>query len=609
MRGLEWARRSWVDGVYWLTIAFICAVRLLLTSDLALDVSFSPHDDLLYVSRAYHYLLGEAFGPYDSRLLSKLPGLSLWIAWIRWLGIPYLFSTHLFFLAAGLYFISALRACGTPPWVCLGTYLITVLNPVSFDWQWFRVLREPISSPLLLIFFTSQIFIFKAAKERRSYATSLFILGVSFAISQILREEDKILIIPIVFLGVALYFYQQGIYSRKWVTPTVVVVLPLLLSWLTQASLRSYIKRHYGEPILYEMNEGEYPKLIAAIRSIDVKIDNRYVMVSQEALEKLTGVVPRIQPLFSILPAPGFDTESCQRFGICSEWANAWMLFWVKDAIHFSGLVQDMTTSQSFYRDLRWEIERACQTGKLQCSRSGSGLFPPVELRWFRVFFKEWLKILHDMTQSPLRFAEVEAPIYSVETDIGRKFQLATMTHHFDSQAIQKQREDFRWQTYPRESLRALRYWIQYPEVATDRVYGIMSGNPKRAEEHFLRTAKANQLKLDQVPSHFSSGMAGCRRILSQIFQSLDTFLELNGLFFFCLIVVWWQKRFSPFQIVFLNFLTLSVLRSVAMGYVSIYMGSVDTRLFFSTYILLLSFAPVLIFDGFHELRLKNAEG
>src|SRR5437870_3900971 len=104
---LFWLRRGavalkWVyessgrsNTFLWVACGWLILIKLALVSDLAVLMVFSPHDDQLYVSRAYHLLKDGTYGPYDSRLLVKLPGLSLLLAAVRRLGIPYLIFLNL----------------------------------------------------------------------------------------------------------------------------------------------------------------------------------------------------------------------------------------------------------------------------------------------------------------------------------------------------------------------------------------------------------------------------------------------------------------------------------------------------------------------------------
>jgi len=71
---------------FWVTVFVL--LKLFLLSGSAVQMVYSLHDDELYVSRAFHLLMDGRLGPYDSRLLEKLPGISLWLAGNRLLGIP-----------------------------------------------------------------------------------------------------------------------------------------------------------------------------------------------------------------------------------------------------------------------------------------------------------------------------------------------------------------------------------------------------------------------------------------------------------------------------------------------------------------------------------------
>ena len=86
------------DVAFWLLASVLVLVKLALTSDLPLQIILTPTDDSMYVERAFHLLSGEAFGPYDSTILVKYPGISLWLAAVRTLGIPFLLSVDAVYL-------------------------------------------------------------------------------------------------------------------------------------------------------------------------------------------------------------------------------------------------------------------------------------------------------------------------------------------------------------------------------------------------------------------------------------------------------------------------------------------------------------------------------
>ena len=96
-------------------------------------------------------------------------------------------------------------------------------------------------------------------------------------------------------------------------------LVPMVLGTGYELALRAFVERHYGLAILHDSGEGEFPRLLAAIRSIQTAKDNRLVMVTQEALEKLRTTVPAFLPVIERLPKPGARTFSCQLQGVCSS--------------------------------------------------------------------------------------------------------------------------------------------------------------------------------------------------------------------------------------------------------------------------------------------------
>ena len=85
-----WGYRKMQAGLFWFVVILLVATKLVLVSDLSVTIGYSPHDDSLYVERAFSMLSGQGFGVYDSRVLVKYPGLSIWLAGARMIGLPFL---------------------------------------------------------------------------------------------------------------------------------------------------------------------------------------------------------------------------------------------------------------------------------------------------------------------------------------------------------------------------------------------------------------------------------------------------------------------------------------------------------------------------------------
>ncbi len=219
------------------------------------------------------------------------------------------------------------------------------------------------------------------------------------------REEGPLLYVAYAgFVVLAIWRAKKELLVQKgWRFRSALALLfivPLAISSGAKTTVRQFVKQQYGLPILHEMSEGEYPRLIAAMREVRSRTMNRHVMITQEALQKIRTAVPLLAPLIDRLPPPGKTTYSYDRFKISDEWTNGWMVFWVRKAGADAGLTPDSVTDQKFYREARLGIEEACRNGRLPCSKRGDGLLPPFELRWLSAFIGELRGVLR-MSVSP----------------------------------------------------------------------------------------------------------------------------------------------------------------------------------------------------------------
>lgn len=404
----EQGRAGWADTAgsagrrilptYWIWIA--CAVlvlaKLALVADLRMVVTYAPHDDSLYVMRALALLSGDGFGPYDSRTLVKFPGLSFWLAMESQLGIPHFVSIHLLYGVAALYFLAALLRAGVPSLVALCGFALCLFDPYSFSVEWHRIIREPIATSLLLIILAAAIFTVRAASLGRVAYAHWGMFSVTLAFAGLMREEDPLLLVILFAVGAStltFVFQRNGGPRLTWRAWAFIVILASACVWGANTMTRSFVQHHYSARIIHDYGEGEFPRFVAAIRSIRSAKDNRYVMVTQEALRSLRAEVPRFAPVIDLLPPPSPWSYSCSWIGVCSEWSTGWFLFWIKDAAYQAGLTPSLQAAQDYFRAVREDIERACREGRLRCAKNGEGIIPPPELRWTRTYLTEFRRM------------------------------------------------------------------------------------------------------------------------------------------------------------------------------------------------------------------------
>lgn len=594
------------DGskLLWIGVVVLVLLKLLLLSGTAVSMGYAPHDDGLYMTRAYHLLMDGGLGSYDSRLLVKQPGISLWLAGSRLLGIPYLLSINLFFAIAGIYFIAALSRLNVNRLVLFFVFALYLFNPTTIDWQWFCVRREPVAISLLVLILASMLFILGYLQERRLAIVHFVALAMSFSFALMVREEDRLLYaLLLMFVVVVAWKYGpvfRGQTKFKRLGVLLLIAFPFTLAFAADNAMRSYVERHYGLPLLHDFGEGEYPRMIAAIRSVESRKDNRHVMITQEALAKIRVAVPMFAPVADRLPAPSETSYSCGRFKVCSEWTNGWELFWVKDAAFQAGLTPSLIAGQAYFRNVRLGIEQACQEGKLHCRNKGQGLLPPFELRWTRALLQEMAGVFWMMTMPKLGVVAAPPSTYGVDVEFGRMFQLVTMSHHFDSLLQSKPSEG--WKDQPQDMYLALKYWLRYPDIATNQAFGAKAGgDPLGAQVHYERHGQyEGRIWVESTAplAEFVSPFDSAKIKLLKLYEKFSWILEILGCAAFLLRLAFWRESpLSPLMWLALIVTLFTGLRLLAMSYVSVYMGGLDVRLFFSTYVVDMLLAPLIIAD------------
>jgi hypothetical protein len=214
------------------------------------------------------------------------------------------------------------------------------------------------------------------------------------------------------------------------------------------------------------------------------------------------------------------------------------MLFWIKDAAFHAGLTPDLPRAQAYFRDLRKDIQRACRDGRLRCAPDHGGLFPRFEIRWMRSLLEE------------VGAGAVSTVAPSVSLPGG--FQLPVDPD----------------------------YARQY-EVATKARYGDPGG------------------RLPGRLSAFDNPLRPIRELVTERFAPASLLLE--ALAAAALAVRLRSRRRvapSPLVLVALVVVAYTVVRLIALAYLSVYVGELGPRFFFSSYAICLLVAAAVLAES-----------
>jgi hypothetical protein len=529
--------------VFWSLAVLLVVAKFALVADINVSVVYGPHDDSLYIQRALGLLSGDGFGPYNSRTLVKYPGLSLWLAGVRVFGLPYWFTINLFYAAAGLYFCEGLARTGVHRLLLLAGFAFYLFNPHTLSVEWSRVLREPLATGLLLTLFGSMTYLLQWVRKGQFSLSHLIVMAIVLSFATLVREEDPLLYAAFgLFSMLLLFSMRPSISSKAWRKRLIIVIVPLLACIASNLGIRAFVDHYYGLPLIHDYSEGEFPKMIAAMRSVESAKDNRYVMITQEALTKLRQEIPRLAPVIDRLPPPSRSSYSCKWLGVCSEWSSGWLIFWIKDASFEAGLTPDLPTAQEFFRSVREDIKRACDNGRLSCRPRGSGVIPPFELKWTRAFVQELARLVAMLFSPDFNVISAPQPPSLQDTSLVRSFTAVTMM----------------WSTAPSQDT-------------------IVNGNREYSNTYPISLGSA-------------------RIVVASLYRIMSNALLLAGIASYALLL---YRRDIPRQnvavqiaVVFLGYI---VVRILALSYLAVYMGHYESRMIFSIFAMLLFLSPVLI--------------
>jgi len=457
----------------------------------------------------------------------------------------------------------------------------------------------------------SMIHIVNLIKAKKNFYFPFFILTITFSLSLLNREEDFLLfffISPFLFFillqisnihlnNLKIRNLTNLIYLTKKIklVNLLIILIPIIFTILVINLVKLNIYKNYDEYLINDFNEGEFPRLISAMRSVESRKDNRHVMITQEKLTKIYDKVPESRDLIDLIPKPHPESYSCQRFGVCSEWTNGWYLFWIKDAAFQTGKTNSLKDAQKYFKSIRTAIEEKCNDGILDCKYDGSGLIPPFHLKWLKPYIIE-LYTIFDMVVFP-KLASAGHPKnkYNVDNRLGKVYQFMTMSHNYDSY---NQLSKSSWDKNDNNYL-SLKYWLRYPDVANNEEYGFISNkkNHNGAFEHFNKHGKAEGRIWHDIkewgPNDSTKSYKNVKDYFIKFYEYLGPILILFSFGGYLYLIYRNNLNLQLVDIVFISFIVYFFIRSLIMAYVSVYMGYLDVRLFFSNNIILMTLMPI----------------
>lgn len=345
------------------------------------------HDDALYVRLATRLASGLWLGGFGNKTLAKGPGYPLWIALNYMLGLPLLLAQQLLYICAGLVLILALRRWVKKDVLLVGLYALFLFNPMTFNDQMTRVLREGIYPTLAVLVLAGGAGIFLRYRDKLSRLV-LWSVGLGMALSWFwLTREEGVWLLPgllLLIAGTIYYIYRGYGLSREFLKRSLVCFLPFIILFFFINAVSLINKIMYGSYTVVEFKSDPFLSAYGALSRVKHPHWHRYVPVPREVRNQIYQVSPAFREL-----KPYLEGDLGKGWAIHAgnlvpqgELAAGWFMWAFRDAVALAGHYQSAADADAYYRRLAQEINAACEQGRLACGPERKTMAPPFRFEY-----------------------------------------------------------------------------------------------------------------------------------------------------------------------------------------------------------------------------------
>jgi hypothetical protein len=368
----RWANQMSFDwGSVVVPIVIIAAVlfRYWLTAGLPITAhAHGIHDDALFIRLAQSIATGDWLGGFDELTLVKAPLYSIFIAINYLSGLQFKSMEHLLYIVACVILYFALVKARVNRYLALVPFLFLLFNPYhhsSVERGWFY------AALVFLVVSGLQYMISIRAVAGNVKFHHAFLLGLGLAALYLAREE-VISLYPLLIVAFGLLFYQP---DKRSMVQTAVRVLPVIVLGLAipVVAVMSANYYKYGFFGVTDKSNKAYKSAVKQIESVNTGEEIPFVIVTQKSLEQMFSVSPsfaRLQPYLQGGIGKQWGGLMCRRYSqACNEIGGGYFFWALRDALSKDGHYESFDKLQAMYSAISNELEQACSSGELDCSR------------------------------------------------------------------------------------------------------------------------------------------------------------------------------------------------------------------------------------------------
>lgn len=342
-------------------------------------ITWAKHDDGWFIGRANDILSGIWFGPYTQMTLIKGPVYPIFLAFVAHTNLSLQFWIALLHLSAALLLLYALsfRIKSSLYRVLIFIFTLIVQYPIQ------HLLRDELS---LVLFISTNALLILVFLEKKNFIF-LTLLGIISGFFILTREDGFVTLLPMLFAAIFFSYLQ----NRKNINLLVIKTIALaIIIWGINFSYKTINYYHYGSFVGVELLETSYNEALNSIFRVREKPATRYTDIERENLDAIYRVSPTFEKLQPYLTNSGWLSQVCiMNKARCEQkdFGYGFFIWALRDVMAEAGNYVSPRIAINNYKQIKIEINQACELKKIKCKNYYLSKFPGVELFNFKEFF------------------------------------------------------------------------------------------------------------------------------------------------------------------------------------------------------------------------------
>jgi hypothetical protein len=347
----------------------------------------ATHDDELMVNLAHQIMNGNWLGRYDTLghlTLSKPPGYPIFLATTNFFPWPPTVTAHILlllgiFLIARELLIMGVSQKGVALWTAFAA-----LTPAWFWDQTSRIYRESLLLALVSLVVALSLLSSRLIRDASTNlnpaaiakaSTAVLINGGVISFFYLTKPSwHAVLLVAAGISSVFLFIGKSLSFKLRTLGVSSVLVFLLLPVFVGIKLVEQKNFENYGVKAIDSFGNGQFPRALNLIYSIEDTEDRKYVDVTAKMREKIYSVsntAALLSPFLEANPGEGWRSQPCQSaLKFCDE-SGPWFAWDLRDAVQNSGLGSNAYEFEQTFKQVADDIERACKAKEITCERKG----------------------------------------------------------------------------------------------------------------------------------------------------------------------------------------------------------------------------------------------